>query len=74
MVEELNHTDDAATQMAKMLEATNEVVRLTKELINIGTELNAVSGRYAEVKAKIRANKEIISSCKIAIKAESNSL
>ena len=73
-MEELNHTDDAATQMQKMLNATNEVVKLTKDLISVGGELNKVRGEYEEIKARIRAQKEIISSCKIAIKAESNSL
>ena len=64
--------DDVGTQMAKMLQATNEVVSLTKELIVTGGVLNEAKGKHAEIKAKIKAQKEIINSCKVVIRAEHN--
>jgi peptidoglycan hydrolase CwlO-like protein len=73
-MEELNHSDDASTQLQKMLSATNEVVRLTQELIEIGTELNKWRGKYNEVKAKIKTQKEIINSLKVSIRAEGSHL
>lgn len=70
----LNHKDDVSTQMGKMLEATNEVVRLTNELIHAGQILNDARGKYAEIKAKIKSQKEIINSCKVVIRAEGSHL
>jgi len=67
---QLSSSDAVDVQMQKMVTATNEVVRLTQELITIGTELNQWRGKFAEVKAKIKAQKEIINSLKIVIKAE----
>ena len=64
--------DDVGTQMGKMIEATNEVVKLTKELIEAGQVLNTAKGKYAEIKAKIKTQKEIINSLKVIIRAESN--
>ncbi len=66
----LDHTDDVGTQMQKLLSATNEVVRLTNELISFGQTLNDAKGKYQEIKAKIKAQKEIINSCKVVIRAE----
>jgi hypothetical protein len=67
---ELSHTDDVGTQMQKMLQATNEIVRLTNELIVSGTLLNQAKGQYREIQARIKAQKEIINSLKVAIRAE----
>jgi len=67
---ELNHSDSADTQLQKLLSATNEVVRLTQELIAVGTELNSWRGKYNEIKAKIKTQKEIINSLKVSIRAE----
>jgi len=69
---ELQHSDSADTQLTKMLEATNEVVRLTQELIAVGTELNKWRGKYNEIKARIKTQKEIINSLKVSIRAEHN--
>jgi hypothetical protein len=71
---ELSHQDDAGTQLAKMLEATNEVVRLTQELIESGNLLNSAKGKYRETQAKIKAQKEIINSLKVSIRAEGSHL
>jgi len=71
---ELTHTDSADTQLMKMLEATNEVVRLTQELITVGTELNVWRGKYHELKARIKTQKEIINSLKVSIRAEGSVL
>ena len=70
----LNPADDAGTQMAKMLAATNEVVNLTKDLIASGQILNDAKGKYQEIKAKIKAQKEVINSLKTIIKAEGSHL
>lgn len=67
---ELDSTHDVGTQMAQMLEATNEVVRLTQELISSGKKLNEAKGAYREIQAKIKAQKEIINSLKCSIRAE----
>ena len=67
---ELNHTDDASTQMQKLLQATNEVVKLTNELIEAGNALNEKRGKYREIQAKIKCQKEIINSLKVSIRAE----
>jgi peptidoglycan hydrolase CwlO-like protein len=66
----LSHTDDAGTQTEKMLIAINEIEDLTKQLIVTGKELNEVKGRYAEIKAKIKLQKEKINGLKITIRAE----
>ena len=71
---ELEHTDDASTLMLKLMQATNEVVKLTQMLITVGTELNTIKGKYNEIKAKIRSEKEKINSLKVAIRAEGNTL
>jgi hypothetical protein len=68
------HTDAVDEQMRKMLEATNEVVRLTNELITAGATLNQAKGLYREIQARIKAQKEIINSLKVAIKAEGSHL
>ena len=68
----LSHTDDAATQMQKMLESINKIEDLTKELIVSGKELNECKGKYAEIRAKIKLEKEKINGLKITIKAEGN--
>ena len=67
---DLKNTDDMSEQMRKMLEATNKVVGLTEQLIQAGTDLNEKRGKYHEIKARIKAQKEIISSLKEIIKAE----
>jgi hypothetical protein len=67
---ELSHQDDVSTQMQKMLEATNEIVRLTQDLIQAGKVLNDAKGYYREIQARIKAQKEIINSCKVVIRAE----
>ncbi len=90
---ELNHTDDASTQSQKLVHATNEIVLLTNQLIEIGTLLNQTEvnvlmafgaedkrkakilrqqakGKYKEVQARIKAQKEIINSLKVTIRAE----
>ena len=74
MTNELSHTDDASTQMQKLLQATNEVVRLTTELIEAGNLLNERKGKYREIQAKIKAQKEIINSLKVSIRAEGSHL
>lgn len=66
----LKHEDDARTMLNKIVDATNEVVRLTSELIALGDNLNIAKGKYAECKARIKAQKEIISSAKVIVKAE----
>jgi len=78
---ELSHTDDATTLLQKLMQATNEVKELNSQLILKGGELNnqliilqKIKGEYAEIKAKIRLQKEISNSLKIAIRAEANSL
>jgi peptidoglycan hydrolase CwlO-like protein len=71
---ELKHTDDAATQLQKMLQATNEVVRLTNELIEAGNALNEKKGKYREIQAKIKCQKEVINSLKVSIRAEGSHL
>jgi len=71
---QLDHTDDASMLRIKLTETTNEVGELTRQLIEIGTQLNKAKGLFAEVKAKIRWKKEVISSLKIQIRAEGNSL
>jgi hypothetical protein len=71
-MDKLDITHDVATQMAKMIEATNEIVNLTKQLISAGQALNDVKGKYTEIKAKIKAQKEIINSLKVVIRAENN--
>jgi len=70
----LDHTDDASTQMQKLITATNEVERLTAELIVSGGVLNDAIGRHAENKAKLKLQKEIINSLKIIIRAEGSHL
>ena len=70
----LLNSDDMAVQMGKMIEATNEVVSLTKDLIESGKILNDARGKYHEIKAKIKAQKEIINSLKTIIKAEGSHL
>ena len=37
---QLNSTEDSATQVQRLNEANNEALRLTEELIAIGTQLN----------------------------------
>jgi hypothetical protein len=71
---ELNHTNDVGTQMAEICACTNEVVRLTQELIKSGSILNEAKGKYAEIKARIKAEKEKINSLKIIIRAEGSQL
>ena len=71
---ELSHCDDAGMLMQKMCLATNEIVNLTNELITAGTELNEKRGKYREIQAKIKAQKEIINSLKMQIRAEGSSL
>ena len=66
----IEHSDDVATQMGKLIECTNEIVRLTKDLIEAGQVLNGAKGKYTEIKARIRAEKEKIGSLKEIIKAE----
>ena len=70
----LNQSDSADIQLQKMLDATNEVVRLTNELIERGNTLNKAKGEYREVQAKIKAQKEIINSLKVSIRAEGSHL
>jgi capsule polysaccharide export protein KpsE/RkpR len=69
---EIKHDDDVGTQMALMIHATNEVVKLTQELITVGTALNEVRGKFHEIKARIKAEKEKINSLKVVIRAESS--
>ena len=57
-----------------MLESINEIEKLTKELIVAGKILNEAKGTFAEIKAKIKLEKEKINGLKITIKAEANSL
>ena len=71
---ELNHTDSADTQLQKMLQATNEIVKLTNELIGSGKILNEAKGKYREIQAKIKCQKEIINSLKVSIRAEGSHL
>jgi hypothetical protein len=72
---ELDHTDAVDVQIQKMLAATNEVNRLIhEELIPVGTQLNAIKGKYEEIKVRIKGQKEIINSCKISIRAEGSHL
>lgn len=70
----LDHTDAVDIQLKKLIEATNEVERLTAELIVSGRVLNEAIGKHAENKAKIKLNKEIINSLKIVIRAEGSHL
>ena len=37
---ELDHTEDSATQMQRLAEATNKNIELTEQLVAIGTQLN----------------------------------
>lgn len=71
---ELNHTDDAGIIMQKLLTATNEVTRLTEELISVGTELNKWNGKFHELKARIKTEKEKINSLKFQLRAEGSHL
>jgi len=94
---DLNHSDDTGTQLSKMLNATNEVCRLTQELIAVGDILNKseigvleavgkeekrkakiirqqAKGKYKEIQVRIKAQKEIINSLKVSIRAEGSSL
>lgn len=73
-MEELNHQDAVDVQMQKMLEATNEVVRLTNGLIEAGNALNEKRGKYREIQARIKAQKEVINSLKVSIRAEGSHL
>jgi capsule polysaccharide export protein KpsE/RkpR len=57
-----------------MMQATNEVVKLNEELVKIGTELNKWRGVYNEIKARIKTQKEIINSLKVAIRAEASQI
>lgn len=66
----LDASHDVGVQMQQMLEATNEVVRLTNELISAGKILNTAKGNYREIQAKIKAQKEVINSLKCSIRAE----
>jgi hypothetical protein len=66
----IDNTADIATQTAKLIECTNEVVRLTQDLIIKGQLYNKAKGEYTEIKARIKAEKEKISSLKEIIKAE----
>lgn len=93
----LDHTQDVAVQYEKLVEATNEVIKLTEQLVVIGTALNdakvtilkapgaeekhqaiidrqIIEGKFAEVKARIKCQKEIINSLKIILKAEGSHL
>lgn len=70
----LDHTDAVDVQLKKMLEATNEIVRLTNELIEAGNLLNEKRGKYREIQARIKAQKEIINSLKVSIRAEGSHL
>jgi putative lipoic acid-binding regulatory protein len=80
-----------------MLNATNEVCRLTQQLIEVGDVLNKAEigvleaigkedkrkakvirqqakGKYKEIQVRIRAQKEIINSLKVSIRAEGSHL
>lgn len=68
----LNHTDDATTQMSKLAESMNLVTQLTGDLIKAGQELNEKKGKFTEIKARIKAEKERINCLKVLIRAENN--
>ena len=70
----LDHTDAVDIQMQKLIGATNEVERLTADLIVSGGVLNEAMGKHAENKAKLKLQKEIINSLKIIIRAEGSHL
>ena len=67
---ELDHKDDAATLMMKLVTTQNELTKLFEELKDRGGELNIYVGRFAETKANIRVKKEQINTLKILIRAE----
>ena len=71
---DLKGSDSVDVQMQHMLDATNEVVRLTNDLIEAGNLLNEKKGKYREIQAKIKAQKEIINSLKVSIRAEGSHL
>ena len=66
----IEHTDDMAEQTRKLIEHTNNIAKFTQDLIESGQALNIARGKHAENKAKISAEKAIISSLKEIIKAE----
>jgi hypothetical protein len=90
----LDSTHDAGTQLAKLAEATNEVIKLTEMLKVAGQYYNEskilvlkatpenrtqakierqeAEGKYKEILASIRCQKEIINTIKTLAKAEHN--
>lgn len=91
---ELSHQDDAGTQLQRLAEATNEVIKLTEMLklagknyndtkvnllkatpeniIQFKIERQEAEGKYKEILASIRCQKEIINTIKTLAKAEHN--
>ena len=69
---DLSHDNDVATHMKHLCDANNEVVRLTNELISAGGILNDARGKFAEIKARIKAEKEKINTLKVLIRAENS--
>jgi len=91
----LDYTEDAGTQLQRLAEATNEVIKLTEMLKVAGqsyneTKINILKatteeevrkakierqeaeGKYKEILASIRCQKEIINTIKTLTKAEHN--
>jgi len=91
----LDYTEDAGTQLQRLAEATNEVIKLTEMLKVAGqsyneTKINVLKatteeevrkakierqeaeGKYKEILASIRCQKEIINTIKTLTKAEHN--
>jgi len=91
----LDYTEDAGTQLQRLAEATNEVIKLTEMLKVAGqsyneTKVNVLKatteeevrkakierqeaeGKYKEILASIRCQKEIINTIKTLTKAEHN--
>lgn len=90
----LDSTHDSGTQLAKLAEATNEVIKLTEMLKVAGKYYNdtkilvlkatpetltqakierqEAEGKYKEILASIRCQKEIINTIKTLAKAEHN--
>ena len=67
---QLSHEDDAGMQLRKLQDIGNELIELTRELVTVGNELNAVKGRFSEIKAKIKLKKELMNVLKVTIRAE----
>ena len=72
-VMELKISDDVTMQQEKMLAAINKIGDLTEELIVAGKELNDAKGKFSEIKAKIKLEKERVAGLKITIRAEASS-